>query len=64
MVDYQTEVTEGMVVLDAVHQIQAETAPDLALPVELQGRQMRFVLGGDQRQAAADVHDAAGYDRR
>jgi succinate dehydrogenase / fumarate reductase iron-sulfur subunit len=30
LVDYQTEVSEGMVVLDAVHQIQAETAPDLA----------------------------------
>jgi succinate dehydrogenase / fumarate reductase, iron-sulfur subunit len=30
MVDYATEVTEGMVVLDAVHQIQAESAPDLA----------------------------------
>ena len=30
LVDYQTEVTEGMVVLDAVHQIQAESAPDLA----------------------------------
>ena len=30
MVGYQTEVTEGMVVLDAVHQIQAESAPDLA----------------------------------
>ena len=30
MVDYQTEVTEGMVVLDAIHQIQAESAPDLA----------------------------------
>jgi succinate dehydrogenase / fumarate reductase iron-sulfur subunit len=30
MVDYKTEVTEGMVVLDAVHQIQAESAPDLA----------------------------------
>ena len=30
MVDYQTEVTEGMVVLDAVHQIQAESAGDLA----------------------------------
>ena len=30
MVDYHTEVTEGMVVLDAVHQIQAESAPDLA----------------------------------
>src|SRR5687767_11616174 len=30
MVDYQTDVTEGMVVLDAVHQIQSESAPDLA----------------------------------
>ncbi len=30
MIDYQTEVSEGMVVLDAVHQIQAESAPDLA----------------------------------
>jgi succinate dehydrogenase / fumarate reductase iron-sulfur subunit len=28
--DFQTEVTEGMVVLDAVHQIQAESASDLA----------------------------------
>ena len=28
--DYATDVTEGMVVLDAVHQIQAESAPDLA----------------------------------
>ncbi len=28
---YTTEVTEGMVVLDAVHQIQAEEAPDLAV---------------------------------
>lgn len=28
---YQTDITEGMVVLDAVHQIQAETAPDLAV---------------------------------
>ncbi len=30
-VDYSTEVSEGMVVLDAVHQIQAETANDLAV---------------------------------
>ncbi|MFL6375413.1 MAG: succinate dehydrogenase/fumarate reductase iron-sulfur subunit [Pyrinomonadaceae bacterium] len=30
LVDYATEVGEGMVVLDAVHQIQAESAPDLA----------------------------------
>jgi succinate dehydrogenase / fumarate reductase, iron-sulfur subunit len=29
--DFATEVTEGMVVLDAVHQIQAESAPDLAV---------------------------------
>jgi succinate dehydrogenase / fumarate reductase iron-sulfur subunit len=29
--DYQAEVSEGMVVLDVVHQIQAEQAPDLAL---------------------------------
>jgi succinate dehydrogenase / fumarate reductase iron-sulfur subunit len=29
--DYQTTVSEGMVVLDAVHQIQAEQAPDLAV---------------------------------
>ena len=28
--DFATEVTEGMVVLDAVHQIQATQAPDLA----------------------------------
>ena len=30
-VEYKTEVTEGMVVLDAVHQIQAESAGDLAV---------------------------------
>jgi succinate dehydrogenase / fumarate reductase iron-sulfur subunit len=28
--EYSTDVTEGMVVLDCVHQIQAESAPDLA----------------------------------
>lgn len=28
--EYSTEITEGMVVLDAVHQIQAESANDLA----------------------------------
>jgi succinate dehydrogenase / fumarate reductase iron-sulfur subunit len=31
LVDYTTEVTEGMVVLDAIHQIQAEQANDLAV---------------------------------
>ncbi len=29
--EYSTEITPGMVVLDAVHQIQAESAPDLAV---------------------------------
>ncbi len=29
-INYETKVSQGMVVLDAVHQIQAETAPDLA----------------------------------
>jgi succinate dehydrogenase / fumarate reductase iron-sulfur subunit len=29
--DYETEVSEGMVVLDAIHQIQAESANDLAV---------------------------------
>ena len=57
--DYTTEVEEGMVVLDAVHKIQAEQANDLRRALELQGGQVRLVLGGDQRQAAADVHDAA-----
>ncbi len=28
--EYSTDISEGMVVLDAVHQIQAESAPDLA----------------------------------
>jgi succinate dehydrogenase / fumarate reductase, iron-sulfur subunit len=31
MVDYQVEVGEGMVVLDAVHRVQAEHAPELAV---------------------------------
>ncbi|MGI9544510.1 MAG: succinate dehydrogenase/fumarate reductase iron-sulfur subunit, partial [Cyclobacteriaceae bacterium] len=30
-VDYQTEIDEGMVVLDAIHKIQAESAGDLAV---------------------------------
>ena len=31
LVDYDTAVVEGMVVLDAIHQIQAEQANDLAV---------------------------------
>ncbi len=29
--EYKTEVSEGMVVLDAIHDIQAQQAPDLAV---------------------------------
>ena len=29
--DYKTEISEGMVVLDAIHQIQADSAPDMAV---------------------------------
>ena len=57
--DYRTDVSEGMVVLDAVHRIQAEQRAGSRVPVELQGRQVRLLLRGDQRQAAADVHDTA-----
>src|SRR6476620_11351028 len=31
LVDYETPVSEGMVVLDAIHQIQADQANDLAV---------------------------------
>src|SRR4051812_41048646 len=31
LTDFPTKVSEGMVVLDAIHQIQAEQAPDLAV---------------------------------
>ena len=51
--DYQTEVTEGMVVLDAVHQIQADAGQRPGRALELQGRQVRLVLGRDQRHAAS-----------
>ena len=63
-VEYKQDVVEGMVVLDAVQEIQATQANDLAVPLELQGRQMRLVLGRDQRHAEADVHDAARRARR
>ena len=48
-----------MVVLDAVHQIQAEQAQRPGRALELQGRQVRLLLGRDQRHAATHVHDAA-----
>ena len=46
-----TEVGEGMVVLDAVHADPGEAGAGPRVPLELQGRQVRVVLGRDQRQA-------------
>jgi succinate dehydrogenase / fumarate reductase iron-sulfur subunit len=48
---YDTTVDEGMVVLDAVHMVQAEQAQDLACRWNCKA--------GNQRQAAPHVHDAA-----
>ena len=57
--DYTTGVSEGMVVLDAVHRHPGDAGERPRLPLELQGRQMRLVFGGNQWHAEADVHDAA-----
>ena len=43
--DYTTDVSEGMVVLDAVHQIQATDANDHGGALELQSREVWFLLG-------------------
>ena len=48
-----------MVVLDAVHHIQADAGERPRLSLELQSGQVRFVFGGSERHAEADVHDAA-----
>ena len=50
-----------MVVLDVIHTLQATQAGDLAVPLELQGGQVRLVQRRDQRQAAPHVHDADGH---
>jgi hypothetical protein len=50
--DYKVEAGEGMVILDVVHRIQATQAAGSRVPLELQGRQVRLVQRGDQRQAA------------
>ncbi len=50
--DYSTPVSEGMVVLDAVHQMQADAGQRPRRALELQGGQVRLLLGRDQRQTA------------
>ena len=57
--DYDVEVDEGMVVLYAIHRLQATQASDLACRWNFtKGRQMRILhtLSRDQRQAAAHVY--------
>ena len=55
--EYTTEISEGMVVLDAVHQIQAAQRARSRGAMELQSGKMRLLLGRNQRASAADVHD-------
>ncbi len=62
--DYVMPAVEGEVVLDVIHRIQADRGAGPGLPLELQGRQVRFVLGRDQRAAPPDVHDAHGHPAR
>jgi len=57
--DFEVEVNDGEVVLDIIHRLQATQAPDLAGALELQGRQVRLVLDGDQWHAEARLHDTA-----
>jgi hypothetical protein len=57
--DYSVDVVPGMVVLDAIHQIQATQGAPTWRSLELQGGEVRILLGRDQRQPRADVHDAA-----
>ena len=49
--DYVMPAVEGEVVLDVIHRIQADPGARPGLPLELQGRQVRLVLGRDQRPA-------------
>ena len=58
MVDYTTEVPKEWSCSTRCIRSRPNGARS-RLPLELQSRQMRLVLGGDQRNAKADVHDAA-----
>ena len=55
----RTEVVEGMVVLDAVHQIQAEQANDLAVRWNCKAGKCGSCSAEINGKPQADVHDAA-----
>ena len=63
LVDYEVEAETGMVVLDAVLEIQRTPGQGPRRALELQGGQVRLVQRRDQRAAAADVQDPAGPPR-
>ncbi len=58
-VDYDVPVEEGMVVLDALHWIQANGGAGPRRPLELQGGQVRLVQLRDQRSAEPVMQDPA-----
>ena len=64
LADYSVEVNEGEVVPDVLHRLQATQARRPRGPVELQGRQVRILLDGDQRPAQAGLHDADEHVHR
>ena len=59
LVDYEVEVVTGMVVLDAVLEVQRSPGPGPGRPLELQGGQVRLMRRRGERAAFADVQDAA-----
>ena len=56
--DFKVEVNEGEVVLDIIHRLQATQAPDLAVRWNCKAGKCGSCSRGDQRPAAAAVHDA------
>ena len=61
--DYPTEVSEGMVVLDAVHRVQAEQAGDLAVRWNCKAGKCGSCSAEINGNAEADVHDPARHAR-
>ena len=57
-VDYTTEITEGMVVLDAVHKIQATQANDLACRWNCKAGKCGSCSAEINGMPEAHVHDA------
>ena len=60
MVDYKVPVAPGMVVLDAVHAVQAMSFRPISRCAGIARREVRVVQRGGERQAAADVHGPDG----